>query len=156
MTVREAVERLERYRLDHNLTKAGLAKLMGISVKTLGPWLMPPNAPSFGPPSPQRLVLIERFLGDTTAMPRTRASAEAPRENALALKSALRVRAELSLLVMDLEFFRDATPTDREILKKTVPGAEAGRISGLLASLYNENELAAWITFSEKSEDRHK
>jgi hypothetical protein len=95
--------------------------------------------------------LIEKFLGDTAAMPRTRASAEAPRENALALKSALRVKAELSLLLMDLEFFRDATPEERDILKKTVPGPEWGRISGLMASMYDENELAAWKAFSENT-----
>ena len=70
-------------------------------------------------------------------------------KNQLAIKAAIRLRTELSLVQSSLEFFRDANPRDRDILKRVVPGADAGRIAGLLTSLYDENELAAWLAFAE-------
>ena len=48
----------------------------------------------------------------------------------------------------ELDYFKDGVPMDREILKKTLRGFMAGYISSLLASLYNEDELEIWKTFS--------
>jgi hypothetical protein len=70
-------------------------------------------------------------------------------ETSRAAHEAERLRLLWPLLKDYLQYFRDSSPEDRAILKKILPGTEAGYISGLLSALYDEDQLAAWLTFAE-------
>ena len=72
----------------------------------------------------------------------------------LALKathSAEKIKMLKILMLDELEYFRDATPEERKILKRLLPGVEAGYFSGLLSALYDEDQLAEWMIFSERN-----
>lgn len=66
-----------------------------------------------------------------------------------ASRSARRIRAMLWLVKEELEFFRDGPESARRILRRHLPGREAGRLAGLLTALYDEEQLAAFKTFVE-------
>jgi transcriptional regulator with XRE-family HTH domain len=51
-----------------------------------------------------------------------------------------------------LEFFKDATKEEREILKKTIPPEDVGYFTSLLSSLYDENHLQIWKTFQKEGQ----
>ena len=67
-----------------------------------------------------------------------------------ATHSAEKIKKLKILMLDELEYFRDATPEERKILKRLLPGVEAGYFSGLLSALYNEDQLVEWMTFSER------
>ena len=69
-----------------------------------------------------------------------------------AKQAAERIKAITLLLKHELNYFQNARPEVRDILKDYLLGPEAGRIAGLLIALYDEDQLEVWKTFSEDKE----
>lgn len=67
-----------------------------------------------------------------------------------AIQSVERLKAILFLLKDELEYFKDSTLEEREILKENITGPSIGYIASLLTSLYDENQLEIFKNFSKK------
>lgn len=68
--------------------------------------------------------------------------------DAVARRATL-LKYSLALALDHLEFFKCASPKDRTFLKQVLPGKEVGYFTGLISSLYEEEQLKAWRLFSE-------
>ena len=68
--------------------------------------------------------------------------------DAVARRATL-LKYSLALALDHLEFFKCASPKDRTFLKEVLPGKEVGYFTGLISSLYDEEQLKAWRLFSE-------
>ncbi len=55
-----------------------------------------------------------------------------------AIERAKLAHQTIRALLEQLEYFAAATSADRLVLKRLIPGPDAGYVSSLLASLYNE------------------
>jgi hypothetical protein len=124
-------------------TQADLARATGIDGRTLGKYFTAKNRPR-----QETWTLLRAAFSQDTKRP---SSPRSPRKDLDSTREAARrVSAILLLLKHELEFFRSASKDDRRVLAEYVPGPEAGFIAGLLTALYDEDQLAAFETFSQK------
>ncbi len=65
---------------------------------------------------------------------------------------AERLKALIFLIKDELEYFKNASEEERDILKSHIPGSDIGLLAGLLTALYDEDQLQAFKTFSDIKE----
>lgn len=129
---------------------AQLARAAGLNRRTINSYFLASKKPRIENWNKLRDVLIEKPV-----KVENNEHAEEREDLGKAIQIAEKIRALKYLMVEELEFFRDAGPEERQVLKSIIPGVEAGYLSGLLAALYDEDQLSAWITFSEKQKGVH-
>ena len=85
-------------------------------------------------------------IGATESVPKKRSSG--PPSEGLSAARAAEVLRVLRRLAQVLEFFKTGSPTDRDLLRRMVPGTDVGYITSLLRALYDEDRFEEWILFS--------
>jgi transcriptional regulator with XRE-family HTH domain len=162
MTPKEAIERLQAYRLRMNLNKSALAKLMGVPAPTVKGWLVEPSMASFGPPSEESVRRIERFLssvsiGETSPPAKggrteTRVTAEGtkPRESVQRdiPERVARLKSLLLLVAQDLEALRTTNVAGRDLYRNALDSRDIGYLSSLMSMLCDENQFQRWQQFT--------
>ena len=86
-------------------------------------------------------------IGATESIHEERATTMASSKGPPALHAA-EVLKTIRRLGQVLEFFKTGSPTDRDLLRRIVPGADVGYITSLLRALYDEDQFEQWILFS--------
>ena len=86
-------------------------------------------------------------IGATDSVRKEGANTAAPSKRSSAAHAAEVLRA-LRQLGQVLEFFKTGSPTDRDLLRRMVPGTDVGYITSLLRALYDEDRFEEWILFS--------
>ena len=132
---------LARSRVYH--TQADLARATGVDNKTLSNYFTAKNRPRQA-----TWALLRAAFSQDAPHPRSTRSRRKDFESTR--EAARRVSAALLLLKHELQFFRSASRDARQLLAEYVPGPEAGFIAGLLTALYDEDQLAAFETFSKR------
>lgn len=128
---------------------AELARELGIPRQTLNHYF-------FGRvrPSEERWICLRNALVDQSS--RDDHIQRKSKPTKAAAKQATQLKADLDGIRKILLYFRDADPSDRKILRETVPGREIGYLAGLMTALYDEDQLAAWLVFSEDEAEDSK
>lgn len=58
------------------------------------------------------------------------------------------LKSAMLLMLPHLNYFKDASKAERNFLKKAIRGNDVGYLTSLFGSLYNEEHLKIWKTFS--------
>lgn len=97
------------------------------------------------------MSVLEGALGPAAPKPfAAEQSAHAPRATGAEAKASevSRLMRELS---QELEFFKRGSKSDRDVVRRMIPGRDVGYLTSLLRALYDEDQFEAWILFSEYS-----
>jgi hypothetical protein len=125
-------------------TQSEIARVTKINEKTVGDYFTARHKP------PQKKWnLLREFLYKVSEkdVPKNKTKTRKMTE---ARQSVERLKAILFLLKYELDYFKDSTLEEREILKENIAGPSIGYIASLLTSLYDENQLEIFKNFSKK------
>lgn len=125
-------------------TQSEIAKITQINIKTIGDYFTARHKP---PQEKWNLLRETLFKISEKSIPEKKTKKQEMTE---VKRSIERLKAILFLLKDELEYFKDSTLEDREILKENIPGPSVGYIASLLTSLYDENQLEIFKNFSKE------
>jgi hypothetical protein len=162
MTPKEAIDRLQTYRLKMNLNKSALAALMRIPDGTLNAWLADPKMKSHRLPGEDGVKLIIDFLGRTgnsrTLLPDEESLEDRPiflkkvtgntKSQKEASERIARLRLLFSLIAQDLDWLRNSSKEDRELYRSTLDNRDVGYLSSLMSMLCDETQFQRWQQFT--------
>lgn len=136
--LRKALSASEKFK-----TQTEVSKVTGINIKTVGDYFTARHKP----PQDKWNLLRETLFKISEKKLSDKKTKKA--EKSEVKQSIERLKAILFLLKDELEYFKDSTFEDREILKENIPGPSIGYIASLLTSLYDENQLEIFKNFSK-------
>ncbi|MCK4415217.1 MAG: helix-turn-helix transcriptional regulator [Candidatus Eisenbacteria sp.] len=96
--------------------------------------------------SPARAERRGRPAGGQQAQPSAASTRKSTNEP---FARALEIRQQIQHLSNLLDFFKRGAASDREALRRAIPGRDMGYLTSLLRALYDEDQFEAWILFSE-------
>jgi len=136
--LRKALSASEKFK-----TQSEVSKAAGINIKTVGDYFTARHKPP-----QEKWNLLRETLFQKSEINLTEKKTKKP-EKTEVKQSIERLKAILFLLKDELEYFKNSTLEDREILKENIPGPSIGYIASLLTSLYDENQLEIFKNFSK-------
>lgn len=162
MTPKEAVERLQAYRLKMNLNKSALAKMMGIPDGTLNAWLADPKLKSHRLPNKDGASRIAAFLGSVAAERNLLVEDAKFSKKSLSpitKKDSIRIQKETPervfrlrylflLIAQDLDALRNANVQDRDLYRSALDSRDVGYLSSLMSMLCDEKQFQRWQQFT--------
>ncbi|MBN2213984.1 MAG: hypothetical protein JW723_07060 [Bacteroidales bacterium] len=124
-------------------TQLEVSKATGINIKTVGDYFTARHKPP-----QEKWNLLREALFKKSEKDLLEKKTKKPKR--IEVKQSIeRLKAILFLLKDELEYFKDSTLEDRELLKENIPGPSIGYIASLLTSLYDENQLEIFKNFSK-------